>query len=893
MKRIFATLCISILLFASIVTAQTFVSIASIQDTTGTGSQASPMVGQLVKISGIVTAEHRGSVAANGGISDHYFFMQDADAPWSGINVEYSTQLLAEGDSVTVTGTVEESSDQTRINNVTSLVVEKSDCQLPAPLIVSTAAAATEAYEGCLIQVRNVTITETNIGTYLNWKVSDGSGDLKIDTRAQYYYIPIASETVTSLTGIGLYSSGEYTLAPRLAADIIEGDGITRIQRIQQVRTSDLLKAPQDSHSDISYIYGDTVSIEGVVTVPTGLSYAGAGIKFVVEEPEGGPWSGILSYNPDSTAYPVLYEGDLIRMTGYIYEYATGPSNMTEYFITAPIQILDFGRPLPPVDTVKTGDMRIPETAEQWGNVMVALKDAVVSNNQPPSEPYGMFAVDDGTGQVWIDHDSDSLLQWYNAGNILPKGTVFNSIRGWAYHHYGDYADSSTYKLVPSYLSDLVIGSAPPQLKNPKRDPGVPQSTDPVVASLNVTTSGTINSAKIYFSVNEGNYQTITMMETPGGIWTGTIPAQANGSRVDYYYEFIDDIGQKSVMPVNLAQINYSYVIRDEGLSIADIQYTNWPLADSPFNGYQVEVTGIVTADTSTKLRYGAYAIQDASGPWNGIFLFGIDDILVLGDEVQAWGTVSDYNPDYHYKWDNNTVILVDSFKVLSSDNALPEIPVVPFASLGNNTAVAESYEGTLVRVNNAPITAINPYDFTVGDRTGTCLVDADGIAPGGRDQDPNPFVYINAAHGYVVAWGDTLRVGYTFSFIKGFFTYSFGTFKIELRGKTDIDRPSGIYTEPAVQPLTYALHQNYPNPFNPETRIYFEIPQVEEVKIIIYNVLGQKIRSLASGRFNPGQHVLNWDGKNDFGDLVSSGTYIVRMKAGDFIDSRKMLLIR
>ena len=65
--------------------------------------------------------------------------------------------------------------------------------------------------------------------------------------------------------------------------------------------------------------------------MPSGLSYAGAGVKFIFSEIGGGPWSGILSYNADSTAYPQLFEGDLIEMTGYIGEYRTAPSNMTEF----------------------------------------------------------------------------------------------------------------------------------------------------------------------------------------------------------------------------------------------------------------------------------------------------------------------------------------------------------------------------------------------------------------------------------------------------------------------------------------------------------------------------------------------------------------------------------
>ena len=68
--------------------------------------------------------------------------------------------------------------------------------------------------------------------------------------------------------------------------------------------------------SDFSYLLGDTVTIEGIVTMPTGLSYAGSGIKFIYQDENGGPWSSILSYDPDSSAFPVLFEGDRVQCTG-------------------------------------------------------------------------------------------------------------------------------------------------------------------------------------------------------------------------------------------------------------------------------------------------------------------------------------------------------------------------------------------------------------------------------------------------------------------------------------------------------------------------------------------------------------------------------------------------
>ena len=98
---------------------------------------------------------------------------------------------------------------------------------------------------------------------------------------------------------------------------------------------------------------------------------------------------------------------------------------------------------------------------------------------------------------------------------------------------------------------------------------------------------------------------------------------------------------------------------------------------------------------------------------------------------------------------------------------------------------------------------------------------------------------------------------------------------------------------ESSTLPKDFVLYQNYPNPFNPETTIEFYLPHIAEVYLDIFNVLGQKIRTLFDGRKLAGLNEVQWDGRDETGMEVSSGVYICRLKAGDFIQSKKMLLIR
>jgi len=93
--------------------------------------------------------------------------------------------------------------------------------------------------------------------------------------------------------------------------------------------------------------------------------------------------------------------------------------------------------------------------------------------------------------------------------------------------------------------------------------------------------------------------------------------------------------------------------------------------------------------------------------------------------------------------------------------------------------------------------------------------------------------------------------------------------------------------------PGEFALHQNYPNPFNPVTNLKFELPVAADVKLVIYNLVGQQVATLVNRELNAGYHNVLWKGTDAFGRPVSSGVYIYRIKADDFTSSKKMLLLK
>jgi hypothetical protein len=93
--------------------------------------------------------------------------------------------------------------------------------------------------------------------------------------------------------------------------------------------------------------------------------------------------------------------------------------------------------------------------------------------------------------------------------------------------------------------------------------------------------------------------------------------------------------------------------------------------------------------------------------------------------------------------------------------------------------------------------------------------------------------------------------------------------------------------------PLTFQLHNAYPNPFNPITTLRYDLPEQANVNIIIYDMLGRQVRTLVNTTQDAGFKSVIWDATNDFGKQVSAGVYIYQIQAGEFVQTRKMVLLK
>ncbi len=110
----------------------------------------------------------------------------------------------------------------------------------------------------------------------------------------------------------------------------------------------------------------------------------------------------------------------------------------------------------------------------------------------------------------------------------------------------------------------------------------------------------------------------------------------------------------------------------------------------------------------------------------------------------------------------------------------------------------------------------------------------------------------------------------------------------IEYFLQTDVTNDATMKT-----PARFNLNQNYPNPFNPETTIHYELAKPSNITIRIYNTSGQEIKTLVDKVQNAGSHSMDWNGETNWGQMVTSGVYLLEIRSKDFHQVRKMTILR
>jgi hypothetical protein len=207
----------------------------------------SPEMGNVVTTRGVVTGIVRN------GPDRHSFFIQDSAKAWNGIYIyETNDSSLVIGDSVEVTGTVDEFNlgtgpdDLTEIKSVTNITVLNSGNPLPAASAVSTLNANMEEWEGVLINVTNAQCMSTSIG-FGQWSLDDGSGVILADDDIFFYHTTAVVGTNYDVTGIGTFTFDEFKILPRDFNDISISTGIV------ETTSADYLVYPNPANEVLNF----------------------------------------------------------------------------------------------------------------------------------------------------------------------------------------------------------------------------------------------------------------------------------------------------------------------------------------------------------------------------------------------------------------------------------------------------------------------------------------------------------------------------------------------------------------------------------------------------------------------------------------------------------------
>ncbi|MBD3278128.1 MAG: hypothetical protein GF388_07505 [Candidatus Aegiribacteria sp.] len=338
---------------------------------------SSPYVDQEVTVTGIVVS---GGDELYGG----YAVLSDPEGgAWRGLTVYGdSTVAMTRGDSVLVTGTVQEYFGFTELAYPGNIQIISTGHTIPSAVSLSTNDVGQEQYESVLVSVTDAVVLTENDYSY---EIDDGSGSCHLGNRGDFSE-PSVGDTVDAL-GPLFYEFDEWRIQPRDQSDITVngggggggGDTLTCYQVQGQQSAS-----PYD---------GEIVTVTGIVVVGGDEYYSSSANYAVIMDAEGGAWHGLTIYG---TSVASLARGDSVTITGEAQEF----NDFTEISFPTDVTVHSTGHTLPAATTVTTGDAG----QEKWESVLVKVSNVTVTEDDLG---YGEWAVDDGTGEIRIDDLGD------------------------------------------------------------------------------------------------------------------------------------------------------------------------------------------------------------------------------------------------------------------------------------------------------------------------------------------------------------------------------------------------------------------------------------------------------------------------------------------------------
>ncbi len=660
--------------------------------------------------------------------------------------------------------------------------------------------------------------------------------------------------------------------------------------------------------------YGDTLTIiEGVVMVApyrganpdSGTTLIAGEPALILQDTSETDWGGVLVRYPSmptGNSFGILDTGMVIKCTGVV----------VQYFLTTEFDLISFEasdvlgqmeRPQPVHITLDSlaefGSRNGKPSSIKWQSVFVEV-DTVTALGGGIGP--GAYEVEDNNHTHVFTSNQSS---YFRNANPPTAGSLVKRMVGYIQNRDNVSGTNGFASLInPTYPGDVEVVPAP-NITNIQRSPVIVGFGNNVTVTAQIVDAdGMVTSAKLYYRKNMESDIELTMSDLGSNTWSANIPAQNDSCVISFFIQAEDDSSLITIQPADTTHNRYFYLVTDHtDLTIQDVQYSPFGGGYSGYNGYSVTVTGVVTADTTdiegnetgTASNPQVY-IQNGQGTWSGIHIYGTEVTdLVRGDNVTVTGPVYE-NFGVTQIGDNNTGATV---VLNSTGNPLPipeDLSTSDIDGIGDGGVQAEQWEGVLIRYSNVTVTDENadgnpgPEEGTGGNRNFGDILVSDGSNSDTRvDLQDGTHDY----HNFWFAGMDTIpnyvKQGNTFESITGILWYSFSNYKLIPRKNddfvgwvTDVNNETG-------SPVSFSLSQNYPNPFNPSTKIKYSFPLESNVVLKIYNVLGEEVRTLVNNELkSAGTFTIDFNASS-----LPSGVYLYRLQAGDFVQVKKMMLLK
>ncbi|MBN2426534.1 MAG: T9SS type A sorting domain-containing protein [Calditrichaceae bacterium] len=603
-----------------------------------------------------------------------------------------------------------------------------------------------------------------------------------------------------------------------------------------------------DVRQNLSSLKGTDVKITGIVTAVKD------GKGFFMQD-QALPWSGIYVYDFDMVDSVDL--ADSLIISGTVSEY----DSLSELKSLMYFNKISKNVPLPMPYPVKTGDF----SKEEYEGLLVKVTEAICVSLPNTN---GNWGVDDSTGVCLI---GDTLYKY------IPELESIYNVTGIGYQRVR--GNSINFRTIePRFASDIFKITTAPVITHIGSSARVPAADADFLDTVMVTSKFEIDTVILKYSVNQGAAQSVTM--NPAGndsTYTAAIPASAyNDADAVQVWIFATntnfDTTESEVYGFFAGQSNIGALLQLDDQK------------EMVYKGLYARTSGVATAANGVLSDEDlSVSIQDEA--YGAIRVFKYDSVnfvMTPGHNYTVTGKLEQYNGLNEIVPDFLPGDIIDN-----GEGVMPEAFTVSIENLLNG---AESFEGLLVRVENADKVASggswpganNSANMTITDDGGTNeltmrIESSTGIGGNPEPVWPQHVTGIFAQYDYATPYEE----GY----------------QLLPRSMADFADAVGIADRmESALPKDFALHNAYPNPFNPSTTIGYDIPadikNPTSVSLTIYNTLGQKIKTLKP-QVTAGRHKIIWHGLSDQGIPAATGIYFVVFRAQDVQFTKKMILIK